>query len=326
VNVRVLFAWEDLATRQGEWRELAARCRALPEWTPAWCIPWWRELGRGRLRAVAASDDDGTLVGLGLFCESRAPGPKLLTALGRGDAPAVGMLVLPNREEVVFDLLGAAVGSAPAVMVLAGTDDGAMIEKGAAEHGLSVSSRPHPPARLVDRSDLAAAIASRQAVAGGTGTGTGTVAFGSDLRRESAGLDALTRALGFEPGPDTARRRERAFLVTVLDSFTRSGDLVWPIVTDGERLVATSAWLVHGERASLWLRWTADGTATASDADVAAALAQLESRGVRDVVVRAGHPLGQGGAPIGGETVLVHNRPGLRRLEALAWAVVRARS
>jgi hypothetical protein len=48
---------------------------------------------------------------------------------------------------------------------------------------------------------------------------------------------------------------------------------------------------------------------------------------VRDVVLRDGEPLGAGlGAPIGGETLLVHNRPALRRFEALAWSAVRRTS
>jgi hypothetical protein len=313
VNVQVLFAWEDLATRQREWRALAERCRALPEWTPAWCIPWWRELGKGRLRAVAATDDDGTLVGLGLFCESRAPGPKLLTALGRGDDPAVGMLLAPGHEALAFDLVTTALGAAPAVMVLAGTDDGAVLRDGAADRGLSVSSRPHAPGRVVDRAALASTVCSPSP--------TATVSRAGDPRRETAGLDALTRALGLEPGPETTRRREHAFLVTVLDSFGRAGDLVWPLVREGDRLVATSAWLVAGDRASLWLRWTEAGAATD---DLVAALAELEGRGVRDVVLRADEPIGSGlGSPIGAETVLVHNRPGLKRLEGLAWTAVR---
>jgi len=163
----VLFAWEDLATRQREWRALAERCGAIPEWTPSWCIPWWRELGRGRLRAVAATEDDGTLVGLGLFCESRAPGPKLLTALGRGSDPAVGMLLAPGHEDVAFDIVTTALGSQPAVMVLAGTDDRGVLETGAASHGLAVSARAHAAGRVVELGDLAAAADA--AVGAGTG-------------------------------------------------------------------------------------------------------------------------------------------------------------
>ena len=87
MNVQVLSAWEDLATRKREWQALAEASRALPEWTPPWCIPWWRELGKGRLRAVAAEEDDGSLVGLGLFCESRAPGPQAADRPRAGQRP-----------------------------------------------------------------------------------------------------------------------------------------------------------------------------------------------------------------------------------------------
>jgi hypothetical protein len=327
-SVRVLFAWEDLATRQREWRALALACRALPEWTPAWCIPWWRELGPGRLRAVAATEEDGRIAGLGLFCETRAPGPKLLTALGRGYSPAVGLLLAPGREDLAFDLLAAALGPGPAVLVMAGTDDRPLLEAGAAARGLAVSGRPHTPSRVVALDDLAAAVGEPGAAeaADAADAAAGEVRWAVDPRAEPAALDALTRALGFEPGPETARRREHSFLVTVLDSFGRAGDLVWPVAADGDRGVATSAWLVHGDRASLWLRWPEGTGGPAPTADLAGAVTELRRRGVRDVVVPALDPLGRTGQPMGSETLLVHNRPGLRRLEPLAWAAVKGAS
>ncbi|MCB0995649.1 MAG: hypothetical protein KDB21_11195 [Acidimicrobiales bacterium] len=310
MNVVVLPAWEDLAIRRREWRALADRCAALPEATPAWGIPRWRELGRGRLRAVAAAEDDGTLVGLGLFCESRAPGPKLVTALGRLTDPVVGMLIEPGRESIASAIVAAALGAAPAAMVIEGTDDRVLLAD-AAEHGLAVSSRPHTPSRLVSLAELAECS---------DGDDRAELRWGGDPRLETAGLEALTRAMGLTPGPETDRCRERAFLVTVLDAFSRAGELVWPIAVDGDRVTSTSAWLVRGDRASLWLRWSEGDSLV----DVAAALDQLEGRGVSEVVFRSGDRLAGGrGRPIGGETLLVHNRPGWHRLESLAWKMVR---
>jgi hypothetical protein len=227
------------------------------------------------------------------------------------------MLLTPGREDLAFDLLTTALGSGPAVLVMAGTDDGSLVGQDAAAHGLAVSSRPHPPARVVPLADLATAL--------GRPAGPGDVRWAVEPRSERDALGALTRALGFEPGPETDRRREHAFLVTVLDSFGRAGDLVWPIADDGDRVVATSAWLVHGDRASLWLHWATPYRGRA--ADLSAAVGELERRGVRDVVVPACAPVAAGlGAPLGGATLLVHNRPGLRRLETLAWAAVKAAS
>ena len=58
-------------------------------------------------------------------------------------------------------------------------------------------------------------------------------------------------------------------------------------------------------------------------ADVAAAVDELGRRGVRDVVVparsRSRPPVPRSGP----RTLLVHNRPGLRRLEVLAWGAVK---
>jgi hypothetical protein len=316
VEHQVLQSWEALATGQKEWRALAQECRALPEWTPAWCIPWWRELGPGRLRAVMLSEDDGTLVALGLFCESRMPGPRFMTALGRETAPAVAILARPGRPDAALSVVEHALGPGPAALLLAGTVDREVIEAGAAAHGLAVSSRPHPPARVVTLDALAAAP--------GPVPSGAHVTMGGAPHQGSAALGGLVRALGFEPGPETDRRREHAFLVTVLDGFARAGDLVWPVVTDGDRLVATSAWLVHHDRASLWLRWTVPPLRPEhARADVDAAITALRERGVRDVVLRHGDRLAAGlGTPLGGDTVLVTNRPRLRRLEPVAWALV----
>jgi hypothetical protein len=320
VEHQVHQSWEALATSQGGWRALAQECRALPEWTPAWCIPWWRELGPGRLRAVSLSDDDGELLALGLFCESRMPGPRFMTALGRGTAPAVAILARPGRPDAVLSVVGHALGTGPAAMVLAGTVDREVIEAGAAAHGLTVSARPHPPARILTVDQLAAAP-------GPASSGT-HVEMGTEPRQHRAGLSGLVRALGFEPGPEAERRREHAFLVTVLDAFGRAGDLVWPIATDDDRLLASSAWLVHHDRASLWLRWTAPALRPEqARADVEAAIGALRARGVREVVLRNGESLAAGlGTGLGAETVLVTNRPALRRLEPLAWALVRSRA
>jgi hypothetical protein len=59
---------------------------------------------------------------------------------------------------------------------------------------------------------------------------------------------------------------------------------------------------------------------------VDAAVAALRERGVRDVMLRSGEPLAAVlGAPLGGDIVLVSNRPALRRVEPLAWKLVACR-
>jgi CelD/BcsL family acetyltransferase involved in cellulose biosynthesis len=62
-------AWQDL------WEQAPA---ATPFHAPAWLIPWWREVGGGELRVIAARRD-GRLVGLlPMYLQHEADGGKLL--------------------------------------------------------------------------------------------------------------------------------------------------------------------------------------------------------------------------------------------------------
>ena len=62
-------AWQDL------WRRAA---RATPFHSPAWLLPWWREIGGGQLRVLVARRD-GRMVGLlPMYLQDEGDGAKLL--------------------------------------------------------------------------------------------------------------------------------------------------------------------------------------------------------------------------------------------------------
>jgi hypothetical protein len=66
MTVSDLSRWEQLGSLQQAWSELAANCDASPFAWPNFCMPWWYELGWGRLVCFAV-EESGILVGLALL-------------------------------------------------------------------------------------------------------------------------------------------------------------------------------------------------------------------------------------------------------------------
>ena len=55
MNVSDVWTWEDLGSLPG-WSELAAHCDASPFSWPSYCLPWWYEVGWGKLLSVAVEE------------------------------------------------------------------------------------------------------------------------------------------------------------------------------------------------------------------------------------------------------------------------------
>jgi hypothetical protein len=66
MKVTDLSIWEQLGSIEQGWSELAANCDASPFTWPTFCLPWWYELGWGRLASMAV-EESGLLVGLALL-------------------------------------------------------------------------------------------------------------------------------------------------------------------------------------------------------------------------------------------------------------------
>ncbi|MFN3650148.1 MAG: GNAT family N-acetyltransferase [Armatimonadota bacterium] len=98
-----------LADLEAEWWELWGRTPgATPFQSPAWLLPWWRHLGRGRLLTLAWRAE-GRLVGLAAFTLSASPGLPLrrlplrrLRLLGCGHSDYLDLLVAPGWEAPVL--------------------------------------------------------------------------------------------------------------------------------------------------------------------------------------------------------------------------------
>jgi CelD/BcsL family acetyltransferase involved in cellulose biosynthesis len=106
-RVQEISSLSELEALSGEWSDLWERSpRATPFQTPEWLLPWWRRLGRGRLRALAMWDGP-RLVGLAPFFVTAPLGR--LRCLGTGNTDYLDLLAEEGREadlaEVVAERL-----------------------------------------------------------------------------------------------------------------------------------------------------------------------------------------------------------------------------
>jgi len=100
VNVIDITVWDELSNLHG-WSELAARCDASPFSWPGFCLPWWQELGWGRLLSVAV-EEAGVLVGLALVHDRvRDFGRPTFSFLVDENDTYHQMLVADDRADVI---------------------------------------------------------------------------------------------------------------------------------------------------------------------------------------------------------------------------------
>ncbi len=96
-----------------EWAELTDRAGSAPCAHPAWCLPWWEHLGRGRLHVVTVRDGgpSGPLLGVGPF-HLRPRGPvTAVRFLGHGLGAVSAPVVDPERAEAAAALWKTVTGS-----------------------------------------------------------------------------------------------------------------------------------------------------------------------------------------------------------------------
>lgn len=91
------------------WERLWRRARATPFQSPAWLLPWWKNIGRGELMCVAVRDeDDGDLVGFApLYIYTDDAGKRHLFPLGIATTDRIDALALPGREAEVARAISA---------------------------------------------------------------------------------------------------------------------------------------------------------------------------------------------------------------------------
>jgi CelD/BcsL family acetyltransferase involved in cellulose biosynthesis len=94
-----------LAALAPDWWELWRQSpNATPFQSPAWLLPWWRNLARGELRVLALRLD-GRLVGLAPFCCEQDERGRLARLMGFPVTDYQDFLVAPGLEQPVLALL-----------------------------------------------------------------------------------------------------------------------------------------------------------------------------------------------------------------------------
>ncbi len=292
-SIRVVKTWEELAAARAAWVDLVERSGALPTASPEWVLPGWRAFGSGRLCSVMVDDpvDTGRLLGLGLFIESRAPGPRLVRSVVASTGAVAEILVDPDHPDLAREIVVAALGSSPALFrcsaFLGGEGlRGATLDDVAGAGGAgraTVVLRPNDAGTTLWELTVDALESGLSGVAEAARDAGLEVRLGRDVDVDEKAFRHLDHVF-HGPEPVDGADRRAAFVPEVLDGFARHGRLVWPIVTRGEEIVATSAWLVSGHRAMLWLRWELDPV-DGPGVDVVAAIEPLRRAGVTSMAV-----------------------------------------
>jgi hypothetical protein len=100
MKVTELSIWEQLGSIQQGWSELAANTDASPFTWPNFCLPWWYELGWGRLVSIAV-EESGILVGLALLHDRVGDiGRHMIRFVGDEPGTFHQMLVADGRPDV----------------------------------------------------------------------------------------------------------------------------------------------------------------------------------------------------------------------------------
>jgi len=146
---------------ENEWNALLAQSASDGVFlTREWQAVWWRNLGVGELRVIAFREDDGALVGIApLFVEKGDDGLLHLSLVGCVDvSDYLDVIVARGHEQRVYDALLDTLARAdfPAWDALhlctlpAASPTGALLKESAQARGLSVESRRHDVAPLIE--------------------------------------------------------------------------------------------------------------------------------------------------------------------------------
>lgn len=141
VGLQCVSRLEDLVALREEWSDLWDRCPgATPFQSPEWAVPWWRHLGRGRLR-VLLHRSEGRLTGLAPLYVSPLGRVRLL---GTGNTDYLDFLADPGCPEALPALLTSALrlGTACDFQQLSPASD--LLRAGTPERGMATALRQEP--------------------------------------------------------------------------------------------------------------------------------------------------------------------------------------
>lgn len=105
------------------WDELADAADATPFARPAWCLPWWAQLGRGRLHVVTVTEGR-ELVAVAPLHERRFGPLRVRRFLGHGLGAVSEAVVAPGRHDAAEALWGHAMAGVGTVLQLTEFRDG----------------------------------------------------------------------------------------------------------------------------------------------------------------------------------------------------------
>jgi len=250
VRVSTLNAWDQVSGLPG-WDDLVDLSGASAYSARSYVIPWWRELGTGRLCCVVAEEDD-ELVGLLLAYEVPLfPGRWNVRCLGHGDGAVHQVLAAPGRTDVAEALWEELLAEPRRQLRMEDLVD-------------LPSSRPHGahaarartthcrPRAVLDLADEATGDSKRD----GPGPEPGGAAHIDIIRASTPGAVAqlwpqfigqLSGHWLVESGPGGT-----SFALSMLDATARRGGLTIHAACRGSELVSLSICLYHGSTAALW--------------------------------------------------------------------------
>ncbi len=107
MTLRVLTRPKELVEIDEAWRELASTTPTRPFTHPFWCLPWYRNLGKGR-PFVVVLEEGGKLVALAPFFERRLAGIGLVRFLGHGLGAVSAPVIAPGYQDAAAGLWEAA--------------------------------------------------------------------------------------------------------------------------------------------------------------------------------------------------------------------------
>lgn len=138
-----------------EWNELAAIGRASPFALPAMALPWWRHLGKGRLRIITARTSSGELVGLAPFHERRLGGLDIVRPLGHGLGAIASTLTAPVKADVAAAMASELVNGVRTVVHLPDTPlDDPLVASVRRFAGVTLRATLHDECPIVDLDGL----------------------------------------------------------------------------------------------------------------------------------------------------------------------------
>lgn len=100
LTVERITSLADAETLAPEWNALAEQGTPSPFALPALALPWWRHLGKGKLRIVTVRSTTGELFGVAPFHERRLAGLDIVRPLGHGVGAIASTLTASVKADV----------------------------------------------------------------------------------------------------------------------------------------------------------------------------------------------------------------------------------